>query len=126
LIPLWIELALAGFVVLYFIGWAILVLCGNDVLAPDGRKNSAMAAIFVSIAYVAVVIFMGLLVGRVDSADDNPFVGIFVPLHITLVSFILLAFVQKGGNPCKANAVCLQCITIQLFLRVVWHEKRLL
>jgi hypothetical protein len=58
LIPLWIELALAGFVVLYFIGWAILVLCGNDVLAPDGRKNSAMAAIFVSIAYVAVVIFM--------------------------------------------------------------------
>lgn len=58
LIPLWIELALAGLVVLYFIGWATLVLCGNEILVPDGRRNGAVAALFVSVAFVSFLAFM--------------------------------------------------------------------
>ncbi|XP_062514046.1 transmembrane protein 185A-like [Corticium candelabrum] len=99
LIPLWIELALAGLVVLYLIGWATLVVCGNEVLAPDGRQTSAVAALFVSVGFISAVTFMGLLIEKVDDINDLPFTGIFVPLHIAIISFLLLSFAQKGGNP---------------------------
>ncbi|XP_065832016.1 transmembrane protein 185B-like [Oscarella lobularis] len=115
LIPLWIELCVLGFVILYFIIWACLIYHSDNVL-PEGQKLGLVLALLFTIAYITAIIFIAILVEKVDNNVDIPYAIVFISLHIALFALLLTSCLHRGGNQwwfgmqksfCNSLLICL-------------------
>ena len=100
LIPLWILLGICSIAVIYYIALTAVLLCTNDIL-PSLRTPRTAASCLYSLANFSLILFLGLLVTKIDNpeAESHSFIAIFLPYHLGMGSLVVSTFYQKGGNP---------------------------
>ncbi|CAL1545989.1 unnamed protein product [Lymnaea stagnalis] len=96
-IPIWIIMCVAMIGVLYAVALAIILLRSPDILSEQ-RRGNVSTAIGYSFLVIPLLVFEILLANRLDHMNDFNFITVAVPLVISLVSLICLAFGAKGGN----------------------------
>jgi len=96
-VPVWIILTLLSVCVLYYIIWALLFMRSPEITASQ-RRAHLVNAVMSCFIVIPLLSFMVMLTRRLDGFSNSYFTSIFIPLDISLISFIVTSFYQKGGN----------------------------
>eukprot|EP00116_Pleurobrachia_bachei_P013023 sb/3473285/ len=84
----------------YYIALTAVLLCTNDIL-PSLRTPRTAASCLYSLSNFSLILFLGLLVTKVDNPDQSSvsFTAVFLPYHLGIGALVFSAFYHKGGNP---------------------------
>ncbi|KAK3592588.1 hypothetical protein CHS0354_001756 [Potamilus streckersoni] len=96
-IPIWIVMCISMIGVVYAIILAIIMIRSPDII-PEQRRGNLSTAIGYSLLVIPLLIFEVLLANRLDGDNQLKYTAITVPLFISLLTLIGLAFGAKGGN----------------------------
>ncbi|KAL3862044.1 hypothetical protein ACJMK2_008041 [Sinanodonta woodiana] len=96
-IPIWIVMCISMIGVVYAIILAIIMIRSPDII-PEQRRGNLSTAIGYSMLVIPLLIFEVLLANRLDGDNQLKYTAITVPLFISLLTLIGLAFGAKGGN----------------------------
>uniref|UniRef100_G3UHE7 Transmembrane protein 185A n=1 Tax=Loxodonta africana TaxID=9785 RepID=G3UHE7_LOXAF len=109
-VPLWILMSFLCLVVLYYILWSALFLRSMDVIVEQRRTHITMA-----LSWMTIVV--PLLTFERPSGDlEQPVLsGVFVPLHLSLITLMATTFGQKGGNRCIYTPFGSPCFLLEIF-----------
>ncbi|XP_036364161.1 transmembrane protein 185B-like isoform X1 [Octopus sinensis] len=96
-IPIWIVMCIAMIGMLYRIILTIILMKSPDLI-PEQRRGNLSSAIAYSFLVIPLLTFEILLANRLDSDNNFKYSAITVPLLISLMTLICMAFGCKGGN----------------------------
>ncbi|XP_064608288.1 transmembrane protein 185B-like [Liolophura sinensis] len=96
-IPIWIVMCVALIGVLYAIILAIILMKSPDIV-PEQRRGNLSTAVGYTFLVLPLLVFEILLSNRLDGDQQFSFIAITVPLFISLITLICMAFTSKGGN----------------------------
>jgi len=96
-VPLWIVICLALIGVLYAIIFAGILLRAAEV-NPEQRRSSVHSAVCYSFLVIPALVFLVLLVNKLDADPGISFIECALPLCISLITLICMSFEAKGGN----------------------------
>ncbi|CAH1777864.1 unnamed protein product [Owenia fusiformis] len=97
LIPLWIVMCVALIAVLYAIILAMILLKSNDIV-PEQRRGNVCSAVGYTCLAIPMLIFQILLANRLDGENDYSYIAINIPLQVSLITLMCMAFGSKSGN----------------------------
>ncbi|XP_002119768.2 transmembrane protein 185A-like [Ciona intestinalis] len=95
-IPLWIIMCLPCIEVIYYFIWTLIFLRSNFP-ESDRRSHLVMALTWLMVV-LPLLTFQVLLAYRLDGINQNSWITIFIPLHISIVAMLIGTFCSKGGN----------------------------
>ncbi|XP_006883674.1 PREDICTED: transmembrane protein 185B-like [Elephantulus edwardii] len=97
LVPLWVFMSIFCLIILCYIIWSLLHPWTPNVASGQQRASLSEAMMWITI-YVPFLTFEVLLVHRVDDLNAFSYKTIFVPLWLSLLTLMIMACWQKGGN----------------------------
>uniref|UniRef100_H2Y958 Transmembrane protein 185B n=1 Tax=Ciona savignyi TaxID=51511 RepID=H2Y958_CIOSA len=95
-IPLWIIMCLPSIGVLYYFIWTLIFY--RSTFPESDRRTHLVMAVNWLLVVIPLLTFQVLLAYRLDYVNQNSWITIFIPLHISIVAMLIGTFGSKGGN----------------------------